>query len=105
HREPERDRQPHVDHLGQVGPLPTEQVLHVLVTLLEVVHILVGHGVTSGLPPSPSPAEVRPAWRRIVAASQSWPSASRSRDQVSQLVSASSAPSPSAQRTTSSLTW
>src|SRR4029453_18233893 len=60
--------------------------LHVLVALFEVVHVLVSHGATSGLLRSPSPAEVRPAWRRIVAASQSWPSASRSRDQVSQLV-------------------
>src|SRR4029450_10625292 len=89
--------------LGEVGPLPAEQVLHVLVALFEVIHKLLNHGATSGLLPSPLPAEVRPAWRKIVAASQSWPSASRSRDQVSQLVSAGSAPSPSAQRTTSSL--
>ena len=103
HGEPQRDRQPHVGHLGEVGPLPAEQVLHVPVALFEVVHVLVGHGATSDLLPSPSPVEVHPAWRRIVADSQSWPSASRSRDQVSQLVSAGSAPSPPAQRTTSSL--
>ena len=83
HREPQRDGQAHVGHLGQVGPLPAQQVLHVLVALLEVVHELVGHGATSDLLPSPSPVEVHPAWRRIVAASQSWPSASRSRVQVS----------------------
>src|SRR4029453_9912237 len=105
HREPMRHRQPHLGHLSEVGPLPPEQVLHLPVALFKVIHKLLNHGATSGLLASPAPAEVRPAWRRIVAASQSWPSASRSRDQVSQLVSASSAPSPSAQRTTSSLTW
>src|SRR4029450_3121526 len=78
--------QAHGGHLGQVGPLPTEQVLHVPIALFKVIHKLVSHGATSGLLRSLFPAEVRPAWRRMVAASQSWPSASRSRDQVSQLV-------------------
>ena len=41
-REPVRDRQAHVRHLGEVGPLATQQVLHVLVAFREVVDVL-GH--------------------------------------------------------------
>ncbi len=43
-REPVRDRQAHVRHLGEVGALAAEQVLHVLVAFREVVDVL-GHGM------------------------------------------------------------
>ena len=39
-REPRRDRQPHVGHLGEVGALAAEEVLHVLVAFGEVVDVL-----------------------------------------------------------------
>ena len=45
-REPGRDVQAHVGHLGEVGALAAEQVLHVPVALGEVVDVL-GHGVAS----------------------------------------------------------
>src|SRR6185312_3870362 len=34
--------EPHVRHLGEIRPLPAEEVLHVLVALVEVVDVL-GH--------------------------------------------------------------
>jgi len=46
--EPVGHGQPHVGHLGEVGPLPAEQLLHVPVALFEVVHVLVGHGASCG---------------------------------------------------------
>ena len=39
-REARRDRQSQVRHLGEVRPLPAEQVLHLLIALVEVVDVL-----------------------------------------------------------------
>src|SRR5436309_12197482 len=41
-REPGRDREPHVRHLGEVGSLAAQEILHVLVAFGEVVDVL-GH--------------------------------------------------------------
>jgi hypothetical protein len=45
-RESGRDRQAHVGHLGEVGPLAAEEVLHLLVAFGEVVDVL-GHSDAS----------------------------------------------------------
>ncbi|GIV00593.1 MAG: hypothetical protein KatS3mg014_2208 [Actinomycetota bacterium] len=48
-REPRGHRKAHVRHLGEIGALPAEEVLHVLVALVEVVHVL-GHGCLQARP-------------------------------------------------------